>query len=177
MGPFELMDLIDNDINYAVTETVWKQLFYDPRYKPSLTQKRMVEAKRYGRKSGRGYYDYEAPHPPKGGHAVNVAFELDSKLSPSFGGFGVAIFMRVLSMLINEAADALYLGIASRDDIDLAMIKGVNYPKGLLKWCDEIGAAKILKVLEDLREEYSEERYRPGVLLKRMAKGNQKFYE
>ena len=58
MGPFELMDLIGNDINFAVTSSVFKAFFYDPRYRPSLTQQRMVEANWLGRKTGRGYYDY-----------------------------------------------------------------------------------------------------------------------
>ncbi|CAN5648640.1 hypothetical protein BH11BAC1_BH11BAC1_24740 [soil metagenome] len=163
MGPFELMDLIGNDINYTVTETVWSQFFFDARYKPSLTQKRLFEARRYGRKSGQGYYNY-AP-----GSTVPVPKE--EKV------LGEKIFMRVLSMLINEAADALYLGVASREDIDIAMTKGVNYPNGLLKWCDVIGADKILSVLNELRDDYSEERYRPSVLLKRMAKEKKKFYE
>lgn len=163
MGPFELMDLIGNDVNYTVTETVWTQLFYDARYKPSLTQKRLFEAKRFGKKSGRGYYDYaegaEIPQPNR------------DKIP------GEKIFMRVIAMLINEAADALYLNIASKEDLDLAMTKGVNYPKGLLKWCDEIGAEKILNILHSLKEDYSEERYRPSVLLKKMAKEKRKFYE
>jgi 3-hydroxybutyryl-CoA dehydrogenase len=162
MGPFELMDLIGNDINYTVTETVWSQLFFDPRYKPSLTQKRLFEAKRFGRKSGQGYYNYAQgsamPEPKK-----------DSALSEK-------IFMRVICMLINEAADALYYRIASRDDIDMAMTKGVNYPKGLLKWCDEIGADKILAQLNELKDEYAEDRYRASVLLTRMAKEKKKFY-
>ena len=63
MGPFELMDFIGNDINYKVTETVWEQMFYDPRYRPSLTQKRLYEAGLYGRKSGRGYYRYDENTP------------------------------------------------------------------------------------------------------------------
>lgn len=75
--------------------------------------------------------------------------------------------MRVLVMLINEAAEALYLKIASREDIDLAMTKGVNYPKGLLKWADEIGLKKVLDEIEKLRETYMEDRYRPSVLLKK----------
>ena len=162
MGPFELMDLIGNDINYTVTETVWQQMFYDPRYKPSLTQKRMVEAKRFGRKSGQGYYMYTSgvvvPEPNKNEQ------------------LGKTIVMRVLGMLINEAADTLYLNIASRDDIDLAMTKGVNYPKGLLKWADEIGIEMVLQTLQGLYDEYAEDRYRPSVLLKRMAKAKQKFY-
>jgi len=79
-------------------------------------------------------------------------------------------------MLINEAADTLYLNIASRDDIDTAMTKGVNYPKGLLKWADEIGIPAVCEKLQELYEEYGEDRYRPCVLLKRMAKGGKTFY-
>ena len=162
MGPFELMDLIGNDINYKVTETVWTQLFFDDRYKPSLTQKRLYEAKRFGRKSGIGYYDYSAeakiPEPNR-----------DKIL-------GQQICERVVAMLINEAVDALYLRIASAEDLDLAMTKGVNYPKGLLKWCDETGAENILERLNYLREEYNEDRYRPSVLLKKMVREKKKFY-
>ncbi len=162
MGPFELMDLIGNDINYTVTETVWSQFFFDARYKPSLTQKRLFEAKRFGRKSGQGYYSYLP------GSVMPAALK-DNVL-------GEKIYMRILSMLINEAADALYFGIASREDIDLAMTKGVNYPKGLLRWCDEIGGDKILAELTELKEGYSEERYRPSVLLRKIVKEKRKFY-
>ncbi len=162
MGPFELMDLIGNDINYTVTETVWKQFFYEPRYKPSITQKRMFEAGRFGRKSGRGYYDYSAgaawPEPVKNEELART------------------IFMRILCMLINEAADALYLGIANREDIDLAMTKGVNYPKGLLKWADEIGIPVVTETMQNLYDEYQEDRYRPSVMLKRMAREGKQFY-
>ena len=79
-------------------------------------------------------------------------------------------------MLINEAADALFLNIATKEDIDLAMTKGVNYPKGLLLWADEIGINNVLNVLKDLQEEYGEDRYRPSPLLKRMVKENKSFY-
>ena len=80
--------------------------------------------------------------------------------------------MRILAMLINEAYDALHLGVASRRDIDLAMQNGVNYPKGLIAWSEEIGLEKVLSVLQDLFETYGEDRYRPNVLLKRLAKEN-----
>ena len=59
MGPFELMDLIGNDINYAVTVSVFEAFYFDPRYRPSLIQKQHVEAGWLGRKSGRGYYRYD----------------------------------------------------------------------------------------------------------------------
>jgi 3-hydroxybutyryl-CoA dehydrogenase len=162
MGPFELMDLIGNDINYTVTETVWKQMFYDARYKPSLTQKRLFEAKHFGKKTGRGYYNYAE------GTAMPQP-DTDKIVSEK-------IFSRIIAMLINEAADALYYNVASKEDLDLAMTKGVNYPKGLLKWCDEIGADIVLNTLNDLREHYSEERYRPSVLLKRMVKEKTSFH-
>lgn len=162
MGPFELMDLIGNDVNYTVTETVWKQFFYDTRYRPSITQKRLFEAGRFGRKTGQGYYNYAEGE-------VVVAPIKDREL-------GGQIFSRVLTMLINEAVEAFYLNVASRDDLDLAMTKGVNYPKGLLRWCDELGAEKILSNLHSLRIDYAEERYRPSVLLNKMAKDGRKFY-
>ena len=127
MGPFELMDYIGNDINYTVTETVFTSFYFDPRYKPSFTQKRMMEAGYLGRKSGRGYYDYSKELPK-----ANENRDL-----------GKQILWRVLSMLINEAIDALFLKIASKEDIDLAMTKGVNYPKGLLVWADEVGLKKM----------------------------------
>lgn len=162
MGPFELMDLIGHDVNYVVTETVWKQFYYDPRFKPSLTQKRLLEAKFLGKKTNRGFYDYREgaslPEPKK-----------DEVL-------GKYIVNRVLCMLINEACDTKYLGIASAADIDLAMTKGVNYPKGLLKWADEIGIAHVLTTLNDLYEEYQEDRYRACVLLKQMVKQGKSFY-
>lgn len=162
MGPFELMDFIGNDVNYKVTETVWEQFFYEPRFKPSFTQKRLYEAKFFGKKSGRGYYDYSEG-------AVMPQPNMDQ-------GLGKMIFERVLAMLINEAADSFYLGLATRDDLDTAMTKGVNYPKGLLKWCDEFGAKNAYNILHTLFVEYGEDRYRPCVQLKRMAANNSKFY-
>ena len=160
MGPFELMDYIGNDINYMVTESVFTTFYFDARYKPSFTQKRMMEAGYLGRKSGKGYYDYSADM-PKANNDRNL---------------GKQILWRVLAMLINEAADALFLNIASKEDIDLAMTKGVNYPKGLLAWADEVGLENVLNQLEDLQTEYGEDRYRPSPLLKRMVRKNKTFY-
>jgi 3-hydroxybutyryl-CoA dehydrogenase len=162
MGPFELMDYIGNDVNYTVTETVWTAFYYDPRYKPSFTQKRMMEAGYLGRKTGRGYYDYsEGASMPEADKNEVV---------------GEAILWRVLIMLINEAADALHLGIATKEDIDLAMTKGVNYPKGLLQWADEKGIQNVLDGLDKLYLAYHEERYRASVLLRQMAAYERTFY-
>ncbi len=162
MGPFTLMDYIGNDVNYTVTETVFEAFYYDPRFRPSFTQKRHKEAGFYGRKSGRGFYQYsegvEQPSPIK-----------DEEL-------GRVIFERILIMLINEAIDAVFLHIASIEDIDLAMTNGVNYPKGLLKWADELGLDWVLTRLETLHKEYGDDRYRPNPLLRRMVRSGQTFY-
>ncbi|MCC6727153.1 MAG: NAD(P)-binding domain-containing protein [Saprospiraceae bacterium] len=162
MGPFTLMDFIGNDINYTVTETVFQSFFYDPRYKPSFTQKRLSEAGWLGKKTGRGYYDYAEG-------AENPIAQQNKEL-------GEVVFARILMMLINEAADALYWRIASRDDIDLAMTKGVNYPKGLLHWADEIGIENCVHMLDALHTEYLEDRYRCSPLLRKMARTKQTFY-
>jgi 3-hydroxybutyryl-CoA dehydrogenase len=162
MGPFELMDLIGHDVNYTVTETVWTSFYFDPRYTPSFMQKRLLEAKWLGRKSGRGFYNYAED-------AEQIAPTEDATLC-------AAICARVVVMLVNEAANALWLNIASRDDIDLAMTKGVNYPKGLLKWADEIGILSCVSQLDVLYAEYHEDRYRCSPLLRRMAASNQTFY-
>jgi 3-hydroxybutyryl-CoA dehydrogenase len=156
MGPFTLMDYIGHDVNYVVTETVFQSFFYDPRYKPSFSQKKLLEAGWLGRKSGRGFYNYaegaEMPKPTE-----------DALL-------GGEIVERVVTMLINEAVEALYLNIATAADLELAMTKGVNYPKGLLQWCDEWGAGKALHLLDNLYAQYGEDRYRASVLLRRASK-------
>lgn len=162
MGPFQLMDFIGHDVNYKVTETVFKEFYYDPRYKPSFTQKRLVEAGYLGRKSGRGFYSYreDSRNPP-----ANEDPEL-----------GQAILDRILAMLINEAVDAVFYNIGSAKDVDLAMTKGVNYPKGLLAWADELGLDVVLKRLEELYTEYCEDRYRPSPLLRRMVRDGKRFF-
>ncbi len=154
MGPFELMDLIGIDVNFSVTKTVYADYFFDPKYKPSLLQQRMSEAKLHGRKTGKGFYDYSE-------NAQKSAPEKDEELYQE-------IFMRILSMLINEAVEAKRLGIANDEAIELAMQKGVNYPKGLLQWGFDIGFNKVSETLQNLYNEYQEERYRQSPLLRKM---------
>ena len=156
MGPFELMDFIGNDINYAVTVSVFEAMYFDPRYRPALTQRRLVEAGLLGRKAKRGYYDY------RDGAAMPAP--LDDR------ALGQRIVDRVVAMLVNEAVEAMHLRVANAADIELAMTKGVNYPRGLLAWGDEIGAPTILERLEALQAEYGEERYRPSPLLRRLVR-------
>ena len=162
MGPFELMDFIGNDVNYSVTKIVFQNFYYDPRYRPSFTQKRLVDAHFFGKKTKRGFYDYREgavmPEPTK-----------DEAL-------GRIIVSRILAMLINEAADVCYMNVASRDDVDLAMSQGANYPQGLLAWADKIGIAKIVEKMDALHEEYLEDRYRCSPVLRKMMREGRTFY-
>ncbi len=161
MGPFELMDFIGNDINESVTRTIWTAMNFDPRYKPSVLQSNLVRAGWFGRKSGKGFYEYAS----------------DAVITTTHPGIDMKeICDRIVIMLINEAADALYYGIASRDDIDLAMTMGVNYPLGPLKWADEIGIATCVRKMDALHDLYHEERYRCSVHLRNMAACQHTFY-
>jgi len=156
MGPFELMDFIGHDVNFVVTRSVFEGLSFDPRYRPSVTQQRLLEAGWLGRKSGRGFYDYRpgaTTPPPNEDRAL-----------------GQQIVDRTIAMLVNEAVDAVLMRVATPRDIDLAMTKGVNYPKGLIAWGEEIGMATVLGRLEALYAEYGEDRYRPSALLRRVVR-------
>ncbi len=155
MGPFALTDYIGHDVNYKVTETVWKAFYYDGRYKPSFVQKALVDAGYLGRKSGKGFYDYAE-------NADNPTPNTDQKS-------GKKILHRVLAMLINEAADTIYMGICNEESVETAMTKGVNYPKGLISWGRELGFDYIVELLDGLYDRYHEERYRVSPWLRDRA--------
>ena len=162
MGPFELMDLIGIDVNYRVNESIWKATYLDPRYKPSLIQKKMMVSNRLGRKTGNGFYSY----PRESASETLVA---DSTLAR-------LVFSRIRIMLINEAADALCRRIATKEHIELAMTEGVNYPRGLLSWADKIGIPECVHEMDLLYDFYHQERYRCSPLLRSMAAEGKCFF-
>ncbi len=271
MGAFELMDLIGHDVNYAVTKSVYDAMYQDPRYKPSLLQKELVDAGWLGKKNGRGFYDYAADalkpsvalaapadkpanivvegtlgvtapllelaraaglavrHYPAAGPALwhidditlaltdgrsatqadvgavfDLAFDYDkaktiavavADLAPAralaaatgfFQALGKQVIviddvpglvvMRTVAMLANEAADVVQQGIANAADTDLAMVNGVNYPRGPLTWADAIQPAVLHTVLVNLAAGYGEDRYRSAPLLARRALIGQPFH-
>ena len=273
MGPFTLMDLIGIDVNFSVSQSVYRAMFDDPKFRPSLIQQEMVAAGHLGRKTGKGFYDYTddeksvevtritSDHQPRrvvlvGGwptmnRALNDAgipfdreegdgfLEIEGvRLYPCDGRSATQIARqcahadtvvvdyakryfdcatiavstaeqskrpiadiaaglfnqmksgvvlvddqpgmvvgRILSCLINEAADAVAKGICSAEGVDQAMQKGVNYPNGLLRWCDEIGTANVLEVMENLQQWFGEDRYRPSTALRRQILRNLPFHD
>jgi 3-hydroxybutyryl-CoA dehydrogenase len=279
MGPFELMDLIGLDINFAVTSSVHAAFFGDSKFTPSLLQQELVQAGRLGRKTGGGFYDYRAgaekpaprtveplPAPrriiafgdlgpaaclvdmalergmaierapgnrgsERGGLKVGdayvvltdgrsatvraaaesrpelVTFDLArdyraasrlgiaaaAQTSPSSLECAAAFFqalgkqvsplndipgmivMRTVAMLVNEAADTVLYGVASAADVNLAMVKGTNYPIGPLAWSDEVGSGLFLEVADRLFESYGDPRYRASRYLRDLVAQNGRF--
>ena len=140
MGPLQLADLIGNDVNLTVSESLFERYYYHPRFRPSYLQRSMVEGGLLGRKSGRGFYDYGAEE--KG---EDHGFEPSENLA-----------LRVISCIVNEAFLALSEGVATAEDIDRAMKLGANYPKGPFEWLEEIGAHSIVETLDSLRAAHGE---------------------
>jgi 3-hydroxybutyryl-CoA dehydrogenase len=149
MGPFELMDLIGIDVNLEVARSFFRQR-PEPRWEPHPIQERMVAEGRLGRKTGRGFYEYEdgrridAPEP-----------EVDPALRRT-------ILDRLLAQMVNEGCFAADEGVAEPDDIDAAMCLGLNHPRGPFEWLAELGAERVLATLAALGEELGGDRYRPA---------------
>jgi 3-hydroxybutyryl-CoA dehydrogenase len=241
MGPFELMDLIGIDVNFAVTQAVYQAFFGDARFRPHPIQQRMVEANRLGQKTGHGFYPYpDGPVRPEpmtgprlklalvglpGTHQAERFADHDLVVVDATHGFpaealdgvdlvlstdltrtanaqanrlgrpvgvvghqevafsaGVTarlpgfhevpdqlglVFPRILAMLVNEAFFALGEGVATEADIDRALQLGANYPRGPIAWGKEQGLARVLALLDALRHELGEERYRAAPALRR----------
>jgi 3-hydroxybutyryl-CoA dehydrogenase len=182
------MDFIGIDINFAVTQSVFHAFFGEPRYRPHPIQQRMVEANTLGRKTGQGFYHY--PDGARGEPAFSQTISLEHKRNVPFipehltqmflslAGITLPddqpelgeIIVRILASIMNEAAFAAGEGVASVRDIDIAMKLGTNYPKGPLKWADEIGLDTVHSVLKSLMASLADPRYRPAPLLWQMLR-------
>lgn len=173
MGPFELLDAIGLDVNFAVSQSVFDQFFGDPRYRPHPLQRSLVTAGRLGRKSGAGFYEYKA----------------DGSRGPAWSGLarranGPApehldeqqIAARILATIVNEAASAVADGVASPEAVDTAMRLGTNYPSGPLEWGERIGLSHVVHTLDALHDAVPDGRYRVVPLLRSLAERGGSFF-
>jgi 3-hydroxybutyryl-CoA dehydrogenase len=171
MGPFELMDLIGIDVNFAVARSFWEQSFGEPRWRPNPIHERMVAAGRLGRKSGRGFYTYpkQSPHRPRDPDVpVDRPIFDEDELESVAGEVGPTVLTRLGATIANEACFALGEGVAAAGDINTAMRLGYNWPIGPLEWGERLGWSRALGLLEELRELQGEV-YRPAPLLREAA--------
>ena len=177
MGPFELMDLIGIDVNLAAARGIYEAFHYEPRFRPSVIQERLVEAGRFGRKTSEGFYWYGedgrplgaagafAAEPGPSAATIPAAQRLPSGVGPSGvgpaaeiavpddGALGpAAIADRIELAIVNEAWRALGDGVAGRDDIDLAVRLGAAHPIGPFERTAALGGpAAVLERIERWR--------------------------
>jgi 3-hydroxybutyryl-CoA dehydrogenase len=159
MGPFELMDLIGLDVNFAVAKSFWAQSFGEPRWRPSPLHERMVASGRLGRKSGRGFYAYNkgVPHRAADPQVLDDRPIVDAaRLKQVAGENAPVVLERLGATIANEACFALDERIATQDDIDTAMRLGYHWPIGPLEWGRRLGWSRILDVLNRMRESHGE---------------------
>ena len=134
MGPFELIDLAGVDVNLAAARGIWEGLGRPDRLRPSDVQERLAAEGRLGRKTGSGFYDYR-------GGAPTVAD--DFRDAP--GGLdATAIRERILLAVVNEAWFALGDGVATPDDIDLALKLGAAHPVGPFERTEQWGGPEAV---------------------------------
>jgi 3-hydroxybutyryl-CoA dehydrogenase len=173
MGPFELIDAIGADVNFAVSTTIFDQFFGDPRYRPHPLQRMLVESGRLGRKSNGGCYDY-APDGDRGAPWSGLARRAEgpqpARLEPA------QVEARILATVVNEAASAVADGVATPDAIDTAMRLGTNWPDGPLAWGERIGLASVVHTLDALHGTVPDGRYRTVPLLRSLAESGGSFF-
>jgi 3-hydroxybutyryl-CoA dehydrogenase len=173
MGPFELIDAIGADVNFAVSLSVFDQFFADPRYRPHPLQRTLVESGRLGRKTNGGCYDYGTD----GARGAPWVGLVRRDRGPKPASLGAAqVEARILAAIVNEAASAVADGVASPEGIDTAMRLGTNWPEGPLAWGERIGLASVVHTLDALHAAVPDGRYRTTPLLRSLAESGGSFF-
>lgn len=145
MGPFELMDLIGLDVVADIGEAIDEEI-------PSLLKEKL-ETKQLGRKSDRGFYNYQ-----QGG--VDYVKEQGEEVDT----------LPFISIMANRAAILLEKSAASREDIETAMKLGTGMTKGPLAWAKQVSIKQVVNKLKELQEKYDKDRYKPTNWLSKQAK-------
>ncbi|WP_458188955.1 3-hydroxyacyl-CoA dehydrogenase/enoyl-CoA hydratase family protein [Haladaptatus sp. NG-WS-4] len=158
MGLFELTDQVGLDVGQHVLEYMHDVL--GDAYKPCPLSQEKLENEHFGKKAGKGFYDYED------GEGATV---------PSDAGQAF-IETRLLAMMANEVAKLVGNDVADPDDIDEAMMLGTGFPDGPARMADEAGLDTLLETLKNLHEETGAARYEPADYLREAAEEGG-FYE
>jgi 3-hydroxybutyryl-CoA dehydrogenase len=171
LGPFELADVVGTDVNLAAGMAIFDGFYGDPRYRPALVQRRVVDAGRLGRKAGAGYYDYDGTDGARG-----VPWPALDREPPSHELDAAQIEARVVAAIVNEAASAVSDGVATPQAIDTAMRLGTNWPDGPLAWGERIGLSPVVRTLDALHAAVPDGRYRVVPSLRALADGGGSFF-
>jgi 3-hydroxybutyryl-CoA dehydrogenase len=146
MGPFELMDLVGVDVNFAVAKAIWNGFDEAVRFLPSPIQQALVDTGNLGRKTGEGFYRYADGRP------AGLAWEGSTE-----GSLPDKEIVRHIELaIINEAYLAVGEGIAEPADVDRAMKLGANHPHGPFERAGELGLREVVAGLRDLEDRYGE---------------------
>jgi 3-hydroxybutyryl-CoA dehydrogenase len=174
LGPFELADIVGTDVNLAAGTAIFDGFHGDPRYRPALVQRRVLDAGRLGRKSSAGYYDY-APDGARGDPwPALLRRPVDAPTLPTIDA--AQIEARILATIVNEAASAVGDGVAGPGAIDVAMRLASNWPEGPIAWGERIGLASVVHTLDALHAAVPDGRYRVTPLLRALAMTGGSFF-
>jgi 3-hydroxybutyryl-CoA dehydrogenase len=149
MGPFELMDLVGIDVNFAVARALYDAFEEAVRFRPSPIQERLVGAGRLGRKTGGGFYRYD-----ESGRAAGVDPDVQASGPGRLGA--EQILQRIELPIVNEAYHAVGEGVATPPDIDRALRLGASHPRGPFERAGELGLGVVVKGLAALESVHGE---------------------
>ena len=165
MGPFTLVDNLGLDVCADVVKVLLDS--YGNRMRPADIWEKLHAAKRFGKKTGAGFYDYDG----KKGELEKIIKEVQNKTNTKRTKFSVE---RLIYPMINEAVLCVEEHVATESDIDMAMIAGIGFPQptdGILHYADQVGLDAVLRTLRQLYQEHGE-RFWPAPRLKRMVGAN-----